>query len=212
MDRRREVEHVLRDRVREQCRLPLDDAGAALGGGRRARLAGGPYACHRTRGRGRATRRRRSGALRTASAGMTGLPGSKGDVNVVAGGAMGSGLARFGRVLESGARARRGEQLDDVEHELVQVARDELVDLVEHEEAHLTAREAARRGKESMQLLWRAAEDVRHVLLKEAELLGEVGPARGGTSAQRGAHTDGATQVADHAGVPGSPGQLWLRA
>ncbi len=77
------------------------DAGTDLRGCRRARLARG-LRLHRVRGGDAAAEKRRPADDADRSAGMTGLPGSKGDVNVVAGGAMGSGLPRFGRVHESG--------------------------------------------------------------------------------------------------------------
>jgi len=56
----------------------------------------------------------------------------------------------------------------------MQVAGNELINLVENEKADFRSIETSRCSEEGMQLLWSTANDVWHVLLQKTQLLTEV--------------------------------------
>jgi hypothetical protein len=101
--------------------------------------------------------------------------------------------SRIGRTRTERPRARWRKELHNVEHELVQVTRDQLIDLIEDKETHFRADEASRRSKERVEFLRSSAYDMRHVLLKKTQLLAKITAGRSGADTQSRPDTDRAS-------------------
>jgi len=71
-------------------------------------------------------------------------------------------------------RARRRKELHYVEHKLVKVTSNELINFIKDQEAHFRTHKTARRCKECMEFLWSTTDDVGHILLEKPELLTKV--------------------------------------